>query len=601
MKKIGLVFCLVLFFSISFEVYSQISPQIQLYRDDAKGDINNRKENILDSNKVRTLFCNNGEVGHWPLAPSGEWPIGTGQSYIDGVSLLIASEITAPDNGQIVHPLITSYREWMDSDPNTGLKWGLEPIAGYSNSQSQIFALSSDQNTWPEIWPASLNLSSEWNGHWYGYFGRDVFNANQETFFVMDDSKDKEWARPPFGYYPISSDSDRAGLGLRLEVRGFQWDSNLIEDIIFWHYDIINISDFSYPKTYFGFYTDAGVGGTNDNEDDRASFDTNLDLVYCYDYDGIGSPSNWITGYYGYAYLESPGNAVNFIDDDDDGMVDESRDDGIDNDGDWLAYADLNGNGIWDPQSNEPLNNDLGADGVGPDDSTYTGPDNGEGDGFPTDGEPNFDKTDKDESDQIGLVAVSVYRLGQGGTGGGYMKDDESIWLKMSTQVFDTSMQNANISVVFSSGPFPFVQGSRERFSVSLLFGENLTDLLYNKQIAQLFYNENYRFPDSITSINREEESFRADNYRLSQNYPNPFNPSTKISWQSPVGSWQTLKVYDILGNEVATLVNEYRDAGSYEVDFQSTVNSHQLANGVYFYQLRVGDYVETKKMILLK
>jgi hypothetical protein len=96
-------------------------------------------------------------------------------------------------------------------------------------------------------------------------------------------------------------------------------------------------------------------------------------------------------------------------------------------------------------------------------------------------------------------------------------------------------------------------------------------------------------------------ENIQVTKFSLSQNYPNPFNPSTKISWQSPVGSWQTLKVYDILGNEVATLVNEYRNAGSYEVDFQSTVNSHQLANGVYFYQLRVGDYVETKKMMLLK
>ena len=89
--------------------------------------------------------------------------------------------------------------------------------------------------------------------------------------------------------------------------------------------------------------------------------------------------------------------------------------------------------------------------------------------------------------------------------------------------------------------------------------------------------------------------------FSLAQNYPNPFNPSTKISWQSPVGSWQTFKVYDILGNEVATLVNEYRNAGNYEIDFQSTGGNQQLANGVYIYQLRVGDFFETKKMILLK
>ena len=104
-----------------------------------------------------------------------------------------------------------------------------------------------------------------------------------------------------------------------------------------------------------------------------------------------------------------------------------------------------------------------------------------------------------------------------------------------------------------------------------------------------------------VTFIEEENNSTQPEQFLLQQNYPNPFNPSTKISWQSPVGSWQTLKVYDILGNEVATLVNEYRNAGNYEIDFQSSVGSHQLANGVYFYKLRVGDFVETKKMILLK
>ena len=104
-----------------------------------------------------------------------------------------------------------------------------------------------------------------------------------------------------------------------------------------------------------------------------------------------------------------------------------------------------------------------------------------------------------------------------------------------------------------------------------------------------------------VTFIEDENDFMQPTAFYLSQNYPNPFNPSTKISWQSPVSGWQTLKVYDVLGKEVATLVNEYKPAGSYEVEFKSTVGSHQLANGVYFYQLKAGDYVETKKMILLK
>ena len=89
--------------------------------------------------------------------------------------------------------------------------------------------------------------------------------------------------------------------------------------------------------------------------------------------------------------------------------------------------------------------------------------------------------------------------------------------------------------------------------------------------------------------------------YSLEQNYPNPFNPSTKISWQSPVASWQTLKVYDIIGNEVATLVDEFREAGRYEINFEASTEGQHLASGVYFYRLQSDSFVQTKKMILLR
>jgi len=490
MRKIVLI---LLFVLIEYS-FSQIPPQIQLYRDEPKGNIQYRREGVMDGNQIRTLFYNNGEVGQWPYQPSGEWPKGSGHSYLDGVCVLIASEVTAPGNRQKIHPLESSYREWMDKDPVTGEIWGLEPVPGYVNPSSTKPAINTDPKSWPLIWPRALNLTPEWNGYWYGYFGRGVMNSDFETFFVMDDSRDKEFTRAPYLYFPIAADSDRGGLGLRVEVRGFQWSHVLAEDIIFWHYDIVNISDFDYPITVFGFYTDCGVGGTNDSGDDCASFDLKLDLAYCYDYDGIGVPDAWKTGMYGYAYLESPGNPWNGIDDDEDGIIDERRDDGIDNDGDWIPYTDMNGNGKWDREENEPLNDDLGKDGVGPWDRQYNGPDEGEGDGIPTDGEPHFDKTDKDESDQIGLTAVSIYRLGEGGTGGGWPKDDESMWLKMVAGTFDTSLQRSNISMVFSSGPFPLYKGLRERFSMALVFGENLSDLVFNKETVQQIYNANYNF-----------------------------------------------------------------------------------------------------------
>jgi hypothetical protein len=551
----------------------------------------------MDGNLVRTIFYNNGEVGQWPYQPSGEWPKGTGQSYLDGFAILIASEVTAPGNGQIIHPLQTSYREWMDRDSITGEPWGLEPVPGYSSPISFNPAISVDSTSWPASWPLALNLSESWNGHWYSYFGRDAFNADFETFFVMDDSRDKEWTRTPFNYFPLASDSDRAGLGLRVEVRGFQWDQELVEDIIFWHYDIINISDFNYPKTIFGFFTDCGIGGTNDQFDDCVTFDKTLDLAYCYDGNGLGDPGNWVTGYLGYLYLESPGDGFDGIDNDEDGMIDERRDDGIDNDGDWVPYTDLNGNGVWDPEENESLNDDVGIDGAGPLDPNYFGPDEGEGDGIPSDGEPNFDKRDNHESDQIGLTAVSIYRLGDGGLGGGWPKDDESMWVKMNSGTFDTSLQLANINIVFSSGPFPFNIGQREKFSVALLFGENLEDLVYNKTVAQLYYNSDYKLLDSLTSIEQEWVLLNSDNFYLFQNFPNPFNPITKINYQIPVTGMVILKIYDILGNEIQTLVNEEKPTGNYSIDLNATY----LPSGVYFYRLQAGDFVQTRKMILIK
>ena len=94
-----------------------------------------------------------------------------------------------------------------------------------------------------------------------------------------------------------------------------------------------------------------------------------------------------------------------------------------------------------------------------------------------------------------------------------------------------------------------------------------------------------------------KNEDVSVTDFQLKQNYPNPFNPTTKISWQSSVGSQQTLKVFDVLGNEIATLVDEYKPAGNYDVDFDAS----NLSSGVYFYTLSSGKYTETKKIILLK
>ena len=100
---------------------------------------------------------------------------------------------------------------------------------------------------------------------------------------------------------------------------------------------------------------------------------------------------------------------------------------------------------------------------------------------------------------------------------------------------------------------------------------------------------------DQITNI--DKDFYQPVSLMLHQNYPNPFNPSTIIRWHSEVGGHQILKVFDILGNEVTTLVNEYRHAGSHEIEFDAA----GLSSGVYYYQIQTGNIIQTKKMVLLR
>ena len=104
---------------------------------------------------------------------------------------------------------------------------------------------------------------------------------------------------------------------------------------------------------------------------------------------------------------------------------------------------------------------------------------------------------------------------------------------------------------------------------------------------------------------NEDDAKVIPNGFALQQNYPNPFNPSTTIRYSIPdviasetkQSQFVSLKVYDVLGNEVATLVNEEKSVGSYEVDF----NAAGLSSGIYFYKLQAGSFIETRKMILLR
>lgn len=510
--------------------------------DPVKGDVRWTQWGVLDGNTIRTLYSNHAEIARWPDQPSGEWPKGSGHSYVDGVAVIIAAA-TRDTVGRPIHPMSTNYREFIDVDPVEKTPYGWAPLPGYSNPRQESPARSDDPNTWPSFWP---DRPSEWAGEWNGFFGRGIQNADVETYFVCDDAPDEEWLYAKYDrtrkdtiggvFYPDYRDSTRGGLGMEIRTRGFQWSHVLAQDVIFWLYEITNESTTDYDAVYFSQYIDWGIGGTNDSGDDEGGYNTYLDIAFAWDYNKQGQPGRWgPTGAVGYAFLESPGNQFNGLDDDEDGLIDERRDDqdagawlaewpyGVadvdafrefygreprphwerDEDQDWMGFDDVNGNGVWD--ATEPLNDDVGVDGLAPYHPNYPGRDEGEGNGRPDQGEPNYGRTDKDESDQLGLTGFKVFPVHE------YeLLDDEENWNEVFTKMQPPEQTylvgGYNLGMFFSSGPFPMPAGHTERFSMALIFAKQdfpdapsdnelrNSSLARKKETVQQIYNADYRF-----------------------------------------------------------------------------------------------------------
>ncbi|NQU28232.1 MAG: hypothetical protein HQ528_08095 [Candidatus Marinimicrobia bacterium] len=401
-----------------------------------------------------------------------------------------------------------------------------------------------------------------------------------------------------------------------------QWQQFLAQDCIFWLYEVTNTGTTDYTKMTFGMLvgTYVGVTSTEDRgeyDDDWSFFDVNDDITYTGDFDNNADRnSKWVgpVGMVGYAFLESPGNPFDGIDNDDDydsieglgfaPLFDEpdfdsvlinvgdnivlidnqynrtiyvipaedsvivqtlgaelkifpgvtklaegnpvigsngketvtaSAFDGIDNDLDglidenyFLHYrqrrVDQFGQILFDeinPRAHIDYINDIGIDNPLIDEKRDDGIDNdndwdpeyddigrdgiagtsdyGEGDGVPSPGEPNFDETDVDESDQIGLTSFNYFTP----AGEFPMRFDEDLWEMLHPGYFDTPssisdgvpIAGEDGDFVYGSGYFPLLAGRTERFSLALVYGKDLEELINNKRTVQNIYNNNYRFP----------------------------------------------------------------------------------------------------------
>ncbi len=555
--------------SVRETLYVSVTPRLS-----PRGTSDAERSGFHDANRIRTVFWNYGMVGDFPPDPgkvdlsvfhSVEVPKGSGMNYTDGITPFVMARIVQT-TGDTAIVMETGFRERQGSSPRNNRIMRFEPVPGYFQADPNINrgrspAISTDRRTWPPVWPGKKYDRDDpgWRGNgtdnaqwWDGYFGKRAA-ADQESFTVMDDNFYDAWdyvanaCDPPPGPPPPPLPG-RYGLGLRVEVRGFQWANPQAGNVIFWHYDITNESTTDYAdNVIFGLYVDSGVGGSAvscdgiyESDDDNAYFDrsSGLNLVYTWDTgtNGVGhgvdlSGNCALTGYLGYAYMETPGNQYDGLDNDLDGITDESRDGGpgIRLDGpqairdyvfahyDMARFQDFYGPlenrpayraGIWFT-GDEDMDwtaefHDVGADGVAGTKDT------GEGDGIPTEGEPNFDRTDKDESDQIGLTGFKMNRIKAGAGNPDPTIDDilfyeqakrwpTRLWQHFTdpnpSARFDAAVAaNYNIGFLFASGPFKLPAGKRERFSLALAYGQDLTELRETVRTVQLIYNANYQF-----------------------------------------------------------------------------------------------------------
>ncbi len=293
-------------------------------------DIRERRQTDVDGNQVRTTIFNFGQTGRTGAVPDEipyEWPKNTRRHYIALTGLFVGAEVTSVTGETAYIVDVPNYRT-NTADENEA--WTFAPIKGYVNPAGEEFGIARSDRpaSWPPFWPDKLDAPVDpgWPGSWSGYFGRDVFNADQEVYYKMgDDEYDKNRNLERTTYYPDSTDRSRAGLGLLVDTRILQWSQVLIDDAVFILHAVKNDGTQDLQKVGVTLWLADLVGGDQDTSDDSPFFDLLLDTAFLADSDGRSNdpafPSGQSVGAAIAFFLETPGNAVDRIDNDGDGTT----------------------------------------------------------------------------------------------------------------------------------------------------------------------------------------------------------------------------------------------------------------------------------------
>ncbi len=520
------------------------------------GDSREIKDITIKGNKITTILYNYGSVCAPSVLADVEDLVWNGLGYGFEFGLVVGAEVIDV-NGDTLHIISDSHVRSTEGDysPNASLKYGWLPKTGYSdNTQDKIASLNAEDKNGdgkPDSWPEQWYSPGAGKYLWPAFLGDMATAPDEEVFYAIDDFTNYEFIDR---YQPFPSDPTKGGLGIEATVRILQFNNPMAEDIIFMVYQVTNASEKDLDKVYFGMFGDPHVGGAFDYNDDRAFFippkgplaesfnQRARSMVYAWDADFKGTGGKQ-PGYFGWKFLESPSFDHNSIDDDDDGIMDESpfNDKGFFIDGvatpltygifDVTKYTRVYGapkprwsgdeDGDWDVEKH-----DIGIDGIGPESPNYPGPDYGEGDGVPSQAfyldlngngiydreeagtlsdiqlagykwagsEPNFGYRDISESDMIGLTGFTAARFGAPN----YPKEDELLWQWFTKPEIDPEQpllkEEGDNIFCFSTGPMSLKKGETQRFSMAIIMGENRDDLILNAITSVRILEADYRF-----------------------------------------------------------------------------------------------------------
>jgi hypothetical protein len=503
---------------------------------------------LLNGNNISAYFQNTGIFNQNTTAtnsPGFEWPKISNKYAIFTTGLCLAARV----NGQLAQSMASYKGEFGPGYVVAGVPYTNATFKLYKISRGDNAGNNPDYANWHLMIPYGAPYIDVNNNHQYdpGIDTIGIRNAVQVVFLCMTD-----------GFPSSHSPGEGFGGGLtspllysQIAWTAWCYDRNDLEDIQFIKWAIINKSTNPWNSTYFSVVCDPDLGGA---EDDYIGCDTTKKLGYCYNGDNDDTQYGLNPPAVGMILHKSPKNLTSFTFFTANSLPCESDP----NAEPYPAYLNMMGfkkdsSNFMNPLINPPV----------PTKFVYTG-----------DPETNTGWTEyKGSVQNCGGNTGNIITVNP--------KGDRRFIMSSGTNNY-TVLPNDTV-VIYASQLI--ARGSSNLNSVTLL--KNYANTAWS------IYNSG--FSVGIQNISSEVPS----KYSLSQNFPNPFNPTTKIRFQIPSNSvGQTfLSVYDVLGREIATLVNEKLNPGTYEASFDGT----NFPSGIYFYKLQTEGFINTKRMILLK